>query len=338
MRTQSTPVLASNAKLAADWVKWLGEHGRTQLTCYQYGAKLDELLAYLGERSLADADLAELEAWVARPRQGRGQGNLGADSTRNKDMIVLRGLFKWACAHGRLLVNPTLDLELPKVRNELPKAIDPKVWSEFYYSPMVDDVERVVYGLGFFCGLRREEICRLETSHLRQDVIAGFKRKGDRNSHRSGHVPYVSLARLFAYKHPTLLRAPEDFLGPLSALLTSRADRTWLIPWGEESEAWHATYSPTSRPVLPKGMTCPDQINGRLLRAFKRAGMSRQAFTPHALRHSFVTYLLRADVRIEVVAKLANHSSIDITRRYALIPDDPIAEMIPETFLKGSRW
>jgi integrase/recombinase XerD len=50
--------------------------------------------------------------------------------------------------------------------------------------------------------------------------------------------------------------------------------------------------------------------------------------TPHALRHSFVTNLLRADVPLHVVASLAGHRDVSTTMRYAAIAVDPLADLL----------
>lgn len=336
----SPRVPVDNRQTCSMWLDWLRAHGRAPLTVYQYGAKLDELLAFLDGKPLSDVRLDDLEAWVARPRRGRGGGGLGTDATRAKDVIVVRGLWKWAVAHGRLVYNPTLDLEMPKVRNEAPRAVPEKLWSQFWSSPMLTEVERVVYGLQFFGGLRRFEVCHLGPQHI--DVADGFlvdfKRKGDRNSSKPSPLPIVSCARLFAEKHPGLLPDAGAFLAPLKELALTRRGMDFLIPWGEEAVANPCAWRNGERPVRPVNMTSPDQITNRLQQALVRAGMPARAFTPHALRHSFVTYLLRGGVPLEVVSRLANHSSLNITMRYLKFEDDPIADLLDQPPLKGSRW
>lgn len=339
-------VLAHNQKLCQGWLEWLRDHGRAKVTVYQYGAKCDELLEFLGDTPLDLATLDQLEAWVARPRRGRGKGNLGADATRAKDTLVLRGLFRWAVDHGKLASNPAAKLELPSVKNEDPRAIDVDDWRAFWSSPTLDDEERVAYGLGFFCGLRRAEVCKLESRHWNAKLgrIDDFPRKGDRSNKTSGSVPVVSLARFFAQEHPKLLGSADDFLGPLTALVEARSGSRWLLPWGERAVTMPVAWRGGSRPV-PDGATSPDQINHHLKRALRTAGLDDTLFTPHALRHSFVTYLLRAGVKLEVVSKLANHSNVNITMRYLKIADDPIEALLKDdpddggtTTLKGSRW
>jgi site-specific recombinase XerD len=301
------------------------------------------LLAFLKGKPLAEVTLSDLEAWIARPRVGRAGGGLGADSTRAKDVDLCRGLWRWAIAHGYLVHDPTADLERPKVRNEAPRAVKPELWAGFWGSPTLSDVERVVYGLQFFTGLRRMEVCHLRPEHVNatDGLLEGFKRKGDRNSKTTGKLPFVSCALLFAQKHPSLLPEAGAFVEPLRRLSEDRKGHAFLIPWGEEAVADPRSWRNGVRPVQPEGMTSPDQINNRLLTILGRAGLPERAFSPHALRHGFVTYLLRAGVPLEVVSRLANHSSLDITLRYLSAPEDPLADFLDPpvpTKPKLTRW
>src|SRR5699024_3169947 len=58
-----------------------------------------------------------------------------------------------------------------------------------------------------------------------------------------------------------------------------------------------------------------DLVNKRLRGFLNRVG-APDAFTPHGLRHSFVTNLLRAGMPIEMVSELANHPDLSVTMRY----------------------
>ena len=59
-----------------------------------------------------------------------------------------------------------------------------------------------------------------------------------------------------------------------------------------------------------------------------RCGPDSGVLTPHALRHSFVTNLLRVDVPLYVVAFLAGPRDGSTTMRYAAIAVDPLAELL----------
>lgn len=333
------PVKQRNRAMCRSWLEWLKNHGRKSLTVYQYAEKLENLCDYAGARPLAALTLADVEAWVDRPRLRRAHGAPGSDATKAKDIVVVRGLWHYLLQRGHVAFDVTAELQAPSIRNHNPRAIPTEIWQAFWQSEQLAPVERVVYGLGFFCGLRREEICRLRTEHV--DTAAGriihFPRKGDRNSKVTGMLPYLSCARLFGERHPDLIGTPEDFVLPLETLVDERKSREWLIPWGEAATRKRHP----DKPGPPRGMTNPDQINRRLQLRLRRLGLPERAFTPHALRHSFVTYLLEMAVPIEVVSRLAGHSDISITTRYVRLAEDPLARFLAQTGdgpLGQSRW
>jgi integrase len=320
------------------WLEWLKNRGRSGVTVYQYAEKLEQLCQHAGERPLAALSLTDLEAWIDRPRGRRANGLQGADATKAKDAVVLRGLYRYLVQRGHLAFDVTTELQAPTVRNHNPRAIPPEVWSAFWFSDQLAPVERVVYGLGFFCGLRREEICRLtaEQFDLAEGRIVHFPRKGDRGK-STGVLPYLSSARLFGEKRPDLIGMPEAFLEPLTYLLRAREGARYLIPWGEAASLRRRA----DKPGPPPGMTSPDQVNRRLQLRLRRLGMPDRAFTPHALRHSFVTYLLEMGVPLQIVSRLAGHSDVAITMRYARIADDPLAMFLDKQGdgpLAMSRW
>lgn len=319
-----------NSALCGAWLDWLGKHGRQPLTVYQYAGKLQALCEHADTRPLSTLTLTDLEAFVGRQRRN---GTTGADATRERDVIVVRGLYRWANSHGLMTVNPAEDLQGPSVRNHNPRAIPDDLWAKVWASPLHDDM-RVVLGLGYYCGLRREEICRLTVDHWDGERFVHFKRKGDRNSKTTGVVPVVSCARLYAEKRPDLLAMPEDFLAPLSALLS--LSKSWVVPWGASSREALRTRPNAVGP--PPGMTNPDVINRRLGMLLGALGLARSAFTPHALRHSFVTNMLTMGVPLTNVSVLANHSSLSITQRYIKIAEDPLAAFLGKPMYEGGRW
>lgn len=51
------------------------------------------------------------------------------------------------------------------------------------------------------------------------------------------------------------------------------------------------------------------------------AGLAHKGYSLHCLRHTFATDMLNAGLRLEVLAQLLGHKSIEITRRYARMSD-----------------
>jgi site-specific recombinase XerD len=57
-------------------------------------------------------------------------------------------------------------------------------------------------------------------------------------------------------------------------------------------------------------------LNRRMGDWLVQCELPSDAFTPHNLRHSFATNLLRTGVPLDVACDLCNHSSVAITMRY----------------------
>lgn len=309
-----------NVSLLREYLSWMTDERRcSSLTAYQYAAKLQKLLEFLGDRPLALADGAMLRSWLHRPRRG---GKPAAAATLAGDLAVLKSFFGYLHAAERIPRDPTILLPTPKVTNTQPKAIADDVWQRVW-SSRLHYTERVFLGLGFYCGLRRMEIVDLRPSHFVGLQIRGFVRKG--GGEDTFDVP--AAVGVYADFLPHLLPDPETFLGDLRHLLTLRRQRAYLLPWGEDVEHWVA---PLRSHAQPQGRTNPDQLNKRLARILVRAGLSADTFTPHALRHSFVTNLLRAGVPLHLVSTLANHRNIQTTMRYVKVGASPLAQWAQE--------
>jgi hypothetical protein len=85
--------------MARAYLEWLRTtRRRTALTVYQYAAKLQSFLAWIGTCSLANVSAEEIERWLNRPRSVRGAGLPGAPTTISKEVSLLRGLSLCACS------------------------------------------------------------------------------------------------------------------------------------------------------------------------------------------------------------------------------------------------
>ena len=311
-----------NAELVTEYLHWQRDvRGRQPSSVYDYATRLERLLAHLGQTPLGAARLEQLESWITRVRGGRAHGTIGAPASRAKDVAVTRSLYSYLHARGLIERNPTVLLLAPAVHNRNPKPVPEDVWARVWFSNHLPDEARVVLGLGFFVGLRRQEIVNLAPSHVSvlSQRLVGFIRKGGGDD----VTPYGDVVGVFSDSLPHLIGDPASFLDPLHALVAARLGRPRLLPWREERMAVGA-YNQAKHELSPNDID-PEWVNNRLKTWLKRCGLRADAFTPHALRHSCATYLLRAGLPELMVANLLNHSKLDVTRRYAKVGGEELA-------------
>lgn len=129
-----------------------------------------------------------------------------------------------------------------------------------------------------------------------------------------------------------------------------KGNKERIVPIGEKAIDSIEYYLKNSRPLLVKQHT--DYL---FLSAIKGQPMSRQAFdvilkektlkcgikkpiSPHKLRHSFASHLLKNDVDLRIIQELLGHESISTTERYIHIKNEDMnqkyMEMHPRAKLK----
>lgn len=299
-----------NAELVRDYLAWCRDiRGLTVGSLYVYASCLAALLEHLRTTDLEKATLSQLEAFVLRKRTGRAKNDLGAPATRRRDVGVITGMYKYLHGRGLISANPALLLVGPKVANQNPRPIPDDLWLSVWTAEL-NEIERVVLGLGFYCGFRRIEMTTIAPHMVvwPTKAFVSFKRKGGGDD----ILPFGDVMDVWESRLPHLLPGgPERFYAPLRALQQKRLGQPTLLPDVN-------SYAMLSRRTheRPRGEQDPNDINRMFLRMFRRLGMPTDTFTPHALRHSFVTDLLRASVPLHLVSRLANHSDTATTMRY----------------------
>ena len=323
-----------NADIARSYLDWLRTtRRRTPLTVYQYAAKLESFLDWI-EPTPLDAVRAEvIESWLNRLRSGRAKGSLGAPATITKEVSLVRGLYRFAIARDLISRDPTALLHAPTPRNKNPRPIPDEVWMPLWASETLSDDARVVLGLGYFCGFRRGEIAELSGRHVEMALqrFVGFRRKGGGDD----VLAYGDLVGVIADALPQLIPGgPESFLAPLRRVVEA-SDGALLLDWTMTAPRTRVKHE------RPAGVNDPQFIYKRVRRWTRAAGCGA-VFTPHQLRHSFVTNLLRAGVPLHVVSVLSNHSGVGVTMRYAKLGGQDLRDFRErrrqEHSLDFNRW
>ena len=182
----------------------------------------------------------------------------------------------------RTLEMQPLKLHYEDLPQAAPRALDTATQRRLLHSlEGAKARDRVIVLLGLLEGLRVGEIAALNIDDISLSAKLGTIKVWHGKGNKSREVPLHSELRkaLFIY-----LQGRKDG----DALFIGR---------GEERLSTRA-------------------VGQIVIRAGKRAGIDN--LTPHVLRHSCATNMIRAGVDIVQVADLLGHSSLDTTRRYSL--------------------
>lgn len=283
----------ADAVMVSDYLSWLSDVRRRQpATVAAYGSALRQWVQWLYGRGvvLGTATLTDVEEFQNRPRQKRGRGGNGEPATQRREIVTLRGFYAWGLVRGHFKADPTMEAFAPAQPKRQPRPIPDAVWTKAWALDMPDPL-RAAMGLGFFCGLRRAEVVSLTVDQLTDARIVNFVRKGGGEDTLS----WRTMVEVYAQHLGHL--GHEQFITSLGAV---RRRNSHVTPF--QDPAWFN-------------------------RAINGLGVD---FTPHNLRHSCATNLIRAGVPLPIVSRMMNHTSITTTMLYVKAGGDELKDWLKQ--------
>jgi integrase len=240
-----------------------------------------------------DYRIFALDQWIAWNSE-RGISHL----TMNGYWRSVRTFFKNRAIEKRL-PNPFDGHATPKAQPPVPKAKSPTECAAILHAarnyPWRTEMQRelamATMATMLYTGLRKSELFHLanEDVDLDEGTIRVVKGKG-----RYGGKTRV------AFMPPELIRILRSYL------------RTRKEARLHETTSFFVT--------AVKGVPLADGPLREIVRAVSRA--SGVKFSPHILRHSFVTQLIRSSVPLAIVKELAGHAHIETTLGYTGLIDE----------------
>jgi integrase/recombinase XerD len=234
-----------------------------------------------------------------------GLYRLGLDSrTVARQLVSLRNLFRFALAEGVITIDPTLNLESPKLRKSLPVYLRVEEVDRLLAQPDIATPyglrDRAILEVLYSTGLRVSELVNLRVGDL------------------------------------------EMRMGCLRCI--GKGDKERLVPLGRKALAAVQEYLEKSRPVLLRGRApgtppTPYLIINRsgnrigrigiwriLAQHGRRAGI-RVHLSPHKLRHSFATHLLERGADLRSVQLMLGHADISTTQIYTHVIEERLKQI-----------
>ncbi len=283
---------------------WM-EKGLSDNTLVSYRRDLKQFDDWLGKNkgsSVLRTDRSQLQAYLgARLEQGQSQRSTA------RFMSCMRGFYHYLLREGRITVDPTLDVDSPKLGRPLPKSLSEAEVDRLLQAPdlevALEHRDRTMLELLYACGLRVSELTSLQLVQVsvNQGVVRVF---GKGNKER-------------------------------------------LVPMGEEALDWLQRYLAGPRGELLKGIPCdvlfPSRRGRQMTRQTfwyrikiyaQRAGINKD-LSPHTLRHAFATHLLNHGADLRVVQMLLGHSDLSTTQIYTHVAKQRMQELHAEHHPRG---
>ena len=266
----------------------LRRRGAAEKTRHAYGVDLEQLAAWSAQRELAPDRVTtrQLRHFAAAMSEAGA-----APSTLARKLAALRAFYRCLREHGVVEQNPADLLPTPKRPSRLPRVLKREdVAGLLDRIPATTPLElrdRALFELAYACGLRAEELVRLDVGSPDFDAEQlRVEGKGD----KTRFVPAGEPA----------LKAVADYLQRGRAALAT----------GDGEPALFLSKS---------GRRLSTSDVRRRLRVWTRRGGLATAPSPHALRHSFATHLLEGGADLRAIQDLLGHASISTTQVYTRV-------------------
>jgi site-specific recombinase XerD len=283
------------------------ERGRSEKTVRNYHfylTRFSDWAASPNPQEITSEMVRKYRLYLNRDISGREESTL-KKNTQNYHLIALRSFLKYL-AKRDVKSMAAEKIELAKQGTRHVSFLDAEEFERFRKGPEKDPTivgyrDKAILEMLFSTGLRVSELANLkiENVNLKRDE---FTVLGKGRKHR---IVYMSDDAKRA------LKAYIDHRKDTSPYLFVRHDRARRVA------------SHTSQPLTPRSV---QRIVDRYAR---EAGITKRV-TPHTLRHTYATDLLRNGADIRAVQSLLGHESITTTQVYTHITDKELGRVYKE--------
>ncbi len=219
----------------------------------------------------------------------------------------LKTYYKFMMREGVIQVNPTAQLQTPKVRKRLPMVVPEEdmghLLDQRYFEEGFEGTrDRLIILLLYHTGMRRAELIGLLERNV--DIGRGqLKVLGKRNKERI--IPI------------------QTELG--EALSVYKRDR----------EEMHRAVEAPELLLTKKGKKLYPKLVYRVVNRYLGYVSSVEKKSPHVLRHSFATHLLNAGAELSAIKELLGHANLSATQVYTHHSVDQLKKVYNQAHPRG---
>lgn len=277
------------------------ERGLAQNTILAYGRDLRRFAVFLRKRQkqrLEDVTREDVVDFLSNLYKEKLDSRSVA-----RFLVSMRGFYKFGMQEGTVTVDPTENLESPKIRNSLPTYLRVDEINKLLEAPDLSNPiglrDRAMLEVFYSTGLRVSELLNLRISDI--DMRIGCVR------------------------------------------CIGKGDKERLVPIGRKAIEAVQQYLERGRPKFARPASPPPHNHvlflTRIGRRLSRVGIwkilhdygvrlgLRGRLTPHKLRHSFATHLLEGGADLRSVQLMLGHADISTTQIYTHVVEERLKQI-----------
>lgn len=303
-RENPPPKVLTVRELCALWKTEKKRSGAEVSTTDNYGSIVDHhILPAFGDKAINELDAATIQNTLyAKTVDGRVDGKGGLSSaTVNLMHAILTMVFNFAVGQGYMEQNPMCVKRVKKIKGRKRQI---RVMSDETVDKLLEGTEdarvKALFGFMLATGVRRGEALGLKWSEVDADLQEVWIRQGLKKDKEKKAV----LGRLKRDNtERTIPLHPDDFAALMEWKEIQEAEKLLLGKDYHNSGFVFANADGTR--------IYPDMVNSWLEKALARLDLPR--YTPHEMRHTFASRMIRAGAHPKVLQELLGHSTIKMT-------------------------
>jgi len=225
-----------------------------------------------------------------------------AETTVARKVAAIRSFFSFLESEGMICNNPTEGLASPRVGKMLPKAISPNEVDELLEQPCKRSTpearrDRAMLELLYATGMRVTELVSLDLISVKLEPENAYVKCTGKGA-KDRVIPI----------HEQAAEAVQEYLDDARPLLVRNRDEKALF-------------------VNRRGERLTRQGFWLILKGYARAANLNEDVTPHTLRHSFATHMLRGGMPLRHVQEMLGHANISTTQVYTHLTTEHVREV-----------
>ena len=284
-----------------NFINFLEKDKRLSLNTLQsYKRDIEQYTTYLKEINATNISTTNKTTVIAYLLHLQKKGR--ATSTISRNLASIRSFYQYLHKNKVIEIDPTSELESPKVEKKLPQILSTQEVELLLDQPKCLDLkgirDKAMLELLYATGIRVSELISLNLSDINLDL--GFIKCNKGNRERSIPIGSISVAAVHEY------------------LLKSR---NFLIQNVNEEALF----------VNVNGKRLTRQGFWKIIKHYKNQANINKDITPHTLRHSFAAHLLENGADLRSIQEMLGHSDISSTQIYAQIAKNKIKEIYKKT-------